>query len=65
MCEFNYDPETPGTIWLLDIGHTCPVVHEHRADGTVITHVRPRGGKSALLNELMDEILRSARPSEQ
>lgn len=53
MDQFAFDPTIPRTIWMFELRH--PVVHEHRADGTVVTHVRPSGGKSALMNELLEQ----------
>jgi hypothetical protein len=31
------------------------VAHEHRTDGTVVTHIRPSGGKSNLMTELVEQ----------
>lgn len=45
-----------GTTWRLDLCRACPVVHERRPDGTSITHIRPRGGKSAVVNQLIEQL---------
>lgn len=53
MDQFAFDPAVPRTTWTCEL--YCPVVHEHRTDGTVITSVRPKGGKSAILNKLIEQ----------
>jgi hypothetical protein len=53
MDQFAFDPTVSRTTWTCELHR--PVVHEHRTDGTVITHVRPSGGKSALTNELIEQ----------
>lgn len=53
MDQFALDPALPRTIWTFELHR--PVVHEHRPAGTVITHVRPSGGKSPLMNKLIDQ----------
>jgi len=53
MNQFVFDPAVPCTIWKFELHR--PSVHEHRTDGTVITHLRPSGGKSALMNILIEQ----------
>jgi hypothetical protein len=53
MDQFAFDSALPRTIWMCELHR--PVVHERRTDGTVITHVRPSGGKSTLMNQLLQQ----------
>lgn len=53
MDKFAFDPAVPGTIWMCDLHR--PVVHEHRTDGTVISHVRPSGGKAVFMSHLIEQ----------
>jgi hypothetical protein len=45
----------PRTVWRCELQQ--PVVHEHRTDGTVITHINPSGRKSTLHLDLLDTVL--------
>lgn len=51
--QFAFDPAVPRTTWTLDLHR--PVVNEQRTDGTVISHVKPNGGKSAITNVLIEQ----------
>jgi hypothetical protein len=46
---------TSGTVWTMDL--VRPVVHERRVDGAHIIHIRPRGGKSTLVNKIMVDLI--------
>lgn len=43
-----------GATWLIDLGRKGAIVHERRKDGTSITHIRPNGGKSRLMSDLIE-----------
>lgn len=45
-----------GAKWSLEL-HRPGVAHERRADGTHIVHIRPSGGKSLVMNHLIEEAL--------
>lgn len=53
MDQFAFDPAVPRTTWTWELHR--PVVHEHRTDGTVITHLTSSGGKAALMNKLIEQ----------
>lgn len=50
-----------GTQFYMDFTYSFPVVHEHRIDGTVITHVRPSGSKSTFTIEAFQRLLNVER----
>lgn len=60
MAQFRDD--VAGTKWSLAL-HRPGVAHERREDGTHIVHVRPSGGKSSVINDLIDEAFSKASPA--
>ena len=52
MTQFNCD--VAGTKWFVDLLRPG-VAHERRSNGTHIVHVRPSGGKSSLINDLIEK----------
>lgn len=59
---FCFDPNVQRTVWMLELHR--PVVHEHRPDGTVITHINPSGSKSTLVWDLIEQLRKREAPTD-
>lgn len=65
MSELHKNCNLNRTGWMLDFGHEAIVVHEYRADGTSITHIRRAGYKTTLVNEILGHLLASRSDSKK